>query len=52
MGENKRPFGVGLLIAGYDKLGPHLYQTSPNAEYLEYYVFLSILKQIGIFDRS
>jgi 20S proteasome subunit alpha 6 len=38
MGEQKRPFGVGLLIAGYDDLGAHLYQTCPNAECFEYYV--------------
>jgi len=39
MGESKRPLGVGLLIAGYDELGPHLFNTSPNAEYFEYYVY-------------
>jgi 20S proteasome subunit alpha 6 len=38
MGGGKRPFGVGLLIAGYDDLGPHIFQVSPNAEHLEYYV--------------
>jgi len=38
MGESKRPFGVGLLVAGYDDLGPHLYLASPNAEYFEYFV--------------
>lgn len=29
----RRPFGVGLLIAGFDKLGPHIYQTCPSANY-------------------
>ncbi|CBY24299.1 unnamed protein product [Oikopleura dioica] len=29
----RRPFGVGLLIAGYDKQGPHIYQTCPSANY-------------------
>jgi len=29
----RRPFGVGLLIAGFDKLGPHIYQTDPSANY-------------------
>jgi 20S proteasome alpha/beta subunit len=38
MGENKRPFGVGLLVVGYDDLGSHLYLTQPNAEYFEYNV--------------
>eukprot|EP00758_Cryptobia_borreli_P004071 Tbor_TRINITY_DN4163_c1_g1::TRINITY_DN4163_c1_g1_i1::g.26492::m.26492/K02725/PSMA1; 20S proteasome subunit alpha 6 len=29
---SKRPFGVGLLIAGVDKRGPQLFQTSPSGE--------------------
>jgi len=29
----RRPYGVGLLIAGYDKNGPHVYQTCPSANY-------------------
>ncbi|CAB3397603.1 unnamed protein product [Caenorhabditis bovis] len=28
----RRPFGVGLLIAGYDKDGAHIIQTDPSAE--------------------
>lgn len=32
----RRPYGVGLLIAGYDRTGPHLYETSPSGTYLEY----------------
>ena len=35
-GENKRPYGVGLLIVGYDKSGPKLYRTCPNANFYEY----------------
>ena len=27
-GYNKRPYGVGLLVAGYDDLGPHIYQVN------------------------
>jgi 20S proteasome subunit alpha 6 len=34
--EGKRPTGVGLLIAGYDQRGPHLFESLPNAEYNEY----------------
>lgn len=34
---SKRPFGVGLLIAGYDATGPHLFQTCPSGNYYEYY---------------
>ena len=29
-GYNKRPYGVGLLVAGYDDLGPHIYQVIVN----------------------
>lgn len=35
-GENKRPYGVGLLIAGYDSSGPRLFRTCPSANYYEY----------------
>ncbi|CAI5451959.1 unnamed protein product [Caenorhabditis angaria] len=28
----RRPFGVGLLVAGYDKDGAHIIQTDPSAE--------------------
>lgn len=28
-----RPFGVSLLIAGYDDKGPHLYQVDPSGSY-------------------
>ncbi|KAL0489596.1 proteasome subunit alpha-2 [Acrasis kona] len=28
-----RPFGVSLLIAGYDESGPHLYQVDPSGSY-------------------
>ena len=31
----RRPFGVGLLVAGYDDLGPHIYQTCPSANYFD-----------------
>lgn len=34
--EGKRPTGVGLLIAGYDQRGPHIFESLPNAEYSEY----------------
>ncbi len=36
MGEDKRPFGVGLLIAGYDRTGPRLFRTCPSANFYEY----------------
>jgi 20S proteasome subunit alpha 6 len=33
---SKRPFGVGLLIAGVDEAGTHLFETDPSANYYEY----------------
>ncbi|XP_006616169.1 proteasome subunit alpha type-1-like [Apis dorsata] len=32
---DKRPYGVGLLIAGYDDQGPHIYQTCPSSNYFD-----------------
>lgn len=34
-GEDKRPYGVGLLLIGYDHRGPHLYQIDPSSNYFE-----------------
>ena len=33
---SKRPFGVGLLIAGVDEQGTHLFETCPSANFYEY----------------
>jgi len=33
----RRPFGVGLVIAGYDQKGPHIVKTDPSAETVETY---------------
>ena len=30
--SSKRPYGVGLLLAGADKTGTHLYETSPTGQ--------------------
>lgn len=32
-----RPYGVGLLVAGYDESGAHLYEFQPSGSVLEYY---------------
>lgn len=32
----KRPYGVGLLVAGYDASGAHLYNTCPSGNLYEY----------------
>uniref|UniRef100_H3BCB3 Proteasome subunit alpha type n=1 Tax=Latimeria chalumnae TaxID=7897 RepID=H3BCB3_LATCH len=29
----RRPYGVGLLVAGYDEQGPHLFQTCPSGNF-------------------
>ena len=33
----RRPYGVGLLVIGQDKQGPHLYEFSPSGNSFEYY---------------
>lgn len=33
----RRPYGVGLLVVGYDETGPHLYEFQPSGSVLEYY---------------
>lgn len=33
----KRPYGVGLLVIGFDSKGPHLFETSPSANYFDYH---------------
>ena len=40
----KRPYGVGLLVAGYDDLGPHIFQTCPSANYYGTYILMKYLK--------
>jgi len=35
--SEKRPYGVGLLIVGYDKTGAHLYQTMPSGAFFDYH---------------
>ena len=32
---DRRPYGVGLLIGGFDTMGPHIYQTCPSANYFD-----------------
>ncbi|KAL4241163.1 Proteasome subunit alpha type [Abortiporus biennis] len=33
----RRPYGVGFLVIGHDKNGPHLYEFSPSGNSYEYY---------------
>ncbi|KAK9452322.1 nucleophile aminohydrolase [Limtongia smithiae] len=33
----RRPYGVGLLVAGVDETGPHLFEFQPSGTVLEYY---------------
>lgn len=30
---DRRPYGVGLLVAGYDDRGPHIYEVVPSANF-------------------
>lgn len=32
-----RPYGVGLLVSGFDETGAHLYEFQPSGSVLEYY---------------
>ncbi|ODV59519.1 proteasome core particle subunit alpha 6 [Ascoidea rubescens DSM 1968] len=32
-----RPYGVGLLVVGYDGSGPHLFEFQPSGQVLEFY---------------
>lgn len=36
MGYGSRPYGVGLLVIGYDQNGPHLFEFSPSGNFFEY----------------
>ncbi|ORX51916.1 N-terminal nucleophile aminohydrolase [Hesseltinella vesiculosa] len=33
----RRPYGVGLLVSGYDETGPHLFECSPTGTIFEYH---------------
>ncbi|KAJ3345732.1 hypothetical protein HDU83_003755 [Entophlyctis luteolus] len=33
----RRPYGVGLLIAGYDEAGPHLFEVAPSGNFFDYF---------------
>ncbi|ORZ18760.1 N-terminal nucleophile aminohydrolase [Absidia repens] len=33
----RRPYGVGLLVSGYDETGPHLFECSPSGTIFEYH---------------
>eukprot|EP01102_Stenamoeba_stenopodia_P004945 TRINITY_DN1544_c0_g1_i1.p1 TRINITY_DN1544_c0_g1~~TRINITY_DN1544_c0_g1_i1.p1 ORF type:complete len:249 (-),score=44.45 TRINITY_DN1544_c0_g1_i1:41-787(-) len=32
----RRPYGVGLLVIGYDSTGAHLFETCPSGNYFDY----------------
>ena len=35
----RRPFGVGMIVAGADRTGPHLFSTCPSGNFYEYKAF-------------
>ena len=45
--SSKRPYGVGLLVAGCDEKGPHLFETCPSGNYFEYYAMVWALDFTG-----
>lgn len=34
---SSRPYGVALLVAGYDEAGPHIYESCPSGSFHEYF---------------
>lgn len=36
-GFGSRPYGVGLLVVGYDETGAHLFEFQPSGQSLEYF---------------
>jgi len=32
----RRPYGLGMLVIGYDQTGTHLYETCPSGNYFDY----------------
>lgn len=42
---SKRPYGVGILVSGFDQTGTHLYQTEPSGNFYSF-------KAIAIGARS
>ncbi|KAL4421352.1 hypothetical protein ABPG75_010643 [Micractinium tetrahymenae] len=35
----KRPYGVGLIVAGHDESGPHIFYNCPSGNYYDYKAF-------------
>ena len=35
----KRPYGVGLVVAGVDESGPHIFYNCPSGNYYDYRAF-------------
>merc|ERR1711879_1030135 len=33
--DGRRPYGVGLVVAGFDESGPHIYEPCPSANYFD-----------------
>jgi 20S proteasome subunit alpha 6 len=37
--SSKRPYGVGLIVAGVDEAGPHIFYNCPSGNYYDYRAF-------------
>eukprot|EP00729_Bicosta_minor_P010195 gene10195-25214_t len=35
IGYGRRPFGVGMVVAGFDAKGPHIYQVDPSSNFYD-----------------
>lgn len=48
-----RPYGVGLMVAGHDQTGPHIYQTCPSGNFWEYHAFsIGVSRRRGAWQRA
>ena len=47
IGYGRRPFGVGILVAGYDERGAHIFEIEPSANF-----FNSKAQAIGARSQS
>lgn len=47
-----RPFGVSLLLAGYDDNGPQLYQIDPSGSYFAWQVRSSTAAAVALSSNA
>ena len=42
-GYNRRPYGVGLLVAGFDDKGPHIFQVGSDFYFQQSYFIINFV---------